>query len=262
MNTVAIRSLFLLSSRLKIEQRQLYQLIRAAESCYCLKDAEGQLQLGLILQEFPNPVGAIGDYYKAFYLTRTGAFEESQRNLEHALIYAPESYKAKSLLALSSLEERRNNFDDAVKLRIEASLLNKPQVTLKSQLGIAALMGMQGDHHYAAKHLEQFLPLAYAIGPSPVYLLLRACQAGMGLSHVRIQPEAQLRIHSPSKLEEVLRSLKPPATMDRVVRRRNYLSPASRQGCLRGACTKAKRSDSLRFERATGGSSTRGALYL
>ena len=127
------------------------------------------MQLGLILQEFPNPIGAIGDYYEAFYLTRTGAFEESERNLEHALIYAPESYKAKSLLALSGLEERRNNFDDAVKLRIEASLLNNPQVTLESQLGIAALMGIQGDHRYAAKHLERFLPLAYAIGPSPVY---------------------------------------------------------------------------------------------
>ena len=124
MNTNIIKSLFMLSSKLKVERGQLYQLIQAAESCYCLKDAEGQRKLGRILKEIPNPFSAIGDYYEAFYLTRIGQYEESQKNLEQTLIYAPEDYKAKSLIALGGLEERRQNFQEAMRFRTEVTKFN------------------------------------------------------------------------------------------------------------------------------------------
>jgi tetratricopeptide (TPR) repeat protein len=158
MNTNVIKSLFILSSKLRVKQGQLYQLIQAAESCYCLKDAEGQRELGGILKNFPNPIGAIGDYYEAFYLTRTGQYEESQRNLNRALVSAPESYKAKALIALGGLEERRGNFDEALRFRIEVPKFNNIPFTLESNFGVAALLGMQGDHIQAIKILESLLP--------------------------------------------------------------------------------------------------------
>ena len=103
MNTKILSSFFILSSRLNFET---YRIIRLAESCYCLKDAEGQKELGIILKGIPE-FNSIGAYYEAFYLTRIGQFEESRKNLERTLNYAPDDYKAKAFLALSGLEERR-----------------------------------------------------------------------------------------------------------------------------------------------------------
>jgi tetratricopeptide (TPR) repeat protein len=169
MNTNIIRSLFMLSSKLKVERGQLYQLIRAAESCYCLKDAEGQRELGRILKAFPNPFGAIGDYYEAFYLTRIGQYEESQKNLERTLIYAPEDYKAKALIALSGLEERKMNFDESMRFRLEALKFNKIPLIVESEFGIAILLGRQGEHKHSIKIFESFLPALRLFKGTPLY---------------------------------------------------------------------------------------------
>ena len=69
-------------------------------------------------------------------------------------------YRAKALLSLSAVEERSGNFDEALRLRLKASCLDVPSVVVESQLGIAAILGMQDDHKHAVKHLERFLPLA------------------------------------------------------------------------------------------------------
>lgn len=169
MNTNIIKSLFMLSSKFKFERGQLYQLIRAAESCYCLKDAEGQQKLGSVLKEFPNPFGAIGAYYEAFYLTRTGQYEKSQKNLEQTLIYAPEDYKAKSLIALGGLEERRQNFQEAMRFRTEVSKFNNISFNLEAGFGIAALLGTEGNHKHAIKILESFLPALRLLKGTPLY---------------------------------------------------------------------------------------------
>ncbi|HKP86935.1 MAG TPA: hypothetical protein VJZ26_12610 [Blastocatellia bacterium] len=79
MNTAAIKRLLtILSSKAEIERTRLYQLINLAERSYCLKDAHGQRELGLLLQEFPAPFDLIGNYYEAIYLNQANLFDEAK----------------------------------------------------------------------------------------------------------------------------------------------------------------------------------------
>jgi tetratricopeptide (TPR) repeat protein len=171
MNTAAIKRLLtILSSKVEIERTRLYQLVDLAERCYCLKDAQGQRELGLLLQEYPPPFDLVGSYYEGVSLSQTSLFDEAKKRLEQVYEHGPARYRAKALLSLSAVEERSGNLDEALRLRLQASRHDVPSVVVEAQLGIAAILGMQDDHPHAVKHLERFLPVARMINKdTPLY---------------------------------------------------------------------------------------------
>jgi tetratricopeptide (TPR) repeat protein len=171
MNTAAIKRLLtILSSKAEIERTRLYQLVDLAERCYCLKDAQGQHELGLLLEECPSPFDLVGNYYEAIYLNQLNLFDEAKKRLERVYEYGPTIYRAKALLSLGAVEQRSGNLDEAMRLRLQASSLDIPSVAVESQIGIASLLGAYGDHRHAVKNLEQFLPLARMINrDTPLY---------------------------------------------------------------------------------------------
>lgn len=171
MNTAAInRLLTILASKVEIDRTRLYQLIELAERCYGLKDIKGQRELGLLLQGYPPPFDLVGSYYEGVSLCQTNLFDEAKKRLEQVYEHGPAMYRAKALLSLSAVEERSGNLDEAMRLRLQSSRLDIPPVVVESQLGIAAILGMQGEHKHALKHLESFLPLARLLGKdTPLY---------------------------------------------------------------------------------------------
>jgi hypothetical protein len=171
MNTATIkRLLIILSSKAEIERTRLYQLVDLAERCYCLKDAQGQHELGLLLQKFPPPFDLVGSYYESIYLNHLGLSDEARKRLERVYEHGPEKYRAKALISLGAVEEKRGNLDESMRFRLHATALDIPGIRLEAQLGIAVLLGIQGEHQHAVKHLEQFLPLARMINrDTPLY---------------------------------------------------------------------------------------------
>jgi hypothetical protein len=164
MNTATIKHLLmLLSSKVEINQTRLYQLVDLAERCYCLKDAQGQRELGLLLQEFPHPFNLVGNYYESIYLNHIGLSDEARKKLERVSEHGPEKYRAKALISLGAVEEKRGNFDESMKFRLKATSFDIPSIRLEAQHGMAVLLSLQGERKHALKHLESFLPLARMI---------------------------------------------------------------------------------------------------
>lgn len=170
MNTATIkRLLILLSSSGKIELAQLYQLIQAAESCYCLKNTKGQYELGAILKTFPKPLSFIGDYHQVAHLYKQGHKDKALEILDLVRNFAPREYQGKSLLTVGGIHQLEGDYDEAMKVRLVASKSETLSVVLDAALGIAALLGARGKHANAVEYLEGILPLASKLGPVPLY---------------------------------------------------------------------------------------------
>jgi AraC-like DNA-binding protein len=173
MNTDAIkRFLMFLSSAVKVERGQLYQLIHAAETSYYLRDVQSQHEIGLMLQSFGYPFSQVGKYYESVFLYRTGQFEKARELLECVAESAPARYRSKALFSLSAVEERIGRFEESLRLRLQIPLSDDPVFSLETQQSIAVLRSREGRHHAALHDLERLLPLAHIIGKRkhPAYL--------------------------------------------------------------------------------------------
>jgi AraC-like DNA-binding protein len=165
MNTDAIRRfLTVLSSAVRIERGQLYQLIQSAEVSYCLRDIDSQREIGVLLQSFEYPFNQVGKYYESIYLYRTGQFEKARELLESVAESAPTQYRSKALLSLSTVEQRIGRFEESLRLRFQGSACDDPVTLLEAQRGIAILRSVEGDHRAALRDLERLMPLAHIIG--------------------------------------------------------------------------------------------------
>ncbi|HXU38909.1 MAG TPA: helix-turn-helix domain-containing protein [Blastocatellia bacterium] len=167
MNTSAIkRFLTVLSSTVKLERGQLYQLVQSAEASYCLRDIESQREIGLLLQSFGYPFNQVGKYYESIYLYRSGEYQKATELLENVADSAPAQYRSKALLSLSAVEERIGHFEESLwlRLRVRTSLRDDPLISLETQQSIAVLRSLEGDHGTALRDLERLLPLAHIIG--------------------------------------------------------------------------------------------------
>jgi len=172
MNTDAIkRFLTVLSSTLKIEQGQLYQLIQSAETSYYLRDIQSQHEIALLLQSFGYPFSQVGKYYESIYLFRSGQYDKARELLECVADSAPAGYRSKALLSLAAVEERIGRFEESLRLRLQISAIDDPVRLLEVQCSLAARRGIEGEHRGALRDLERFLPLAHIIGKRrhPVY---------------------------------------------------------------------------------------------
>jgi AraC-like DNA-binding protein len=166
MNTEAIRRfLTILSSTVKVERAQLYQLVQSAETSYCLRDIESQRQIGQLLQSFGYPFNQLGKYYESIYLYRTGQFEKARELLESVAESAPARYRSKALLSLSAVEYSIGRFEESLRLHLQTSSTCDDLVTLlEAQRGVAMLRSTEGKHRAALRELERLLPLAHVIG--------------------------------------------------------------------------------------------------
>ena len=166
MNTDAIkRFLTALSSAVKIERGQLYQLVQSAETSYCLRDIDSQLEMGLLLQSFGYPFNQVGKYYESIYLYRTGQFEKARELLESVADSAPARYRSKALLSLSAVEQGIGRFEESLRLHLQiSSKCDDPVTLLEAHRGIALLRSVEGDHRSALRELERLMPLAHLIG--------------------------------------------------------------------------------------------------
>jgi tetratricopeptide (TPR) repeat protein len=103
-------------------------------------------------------------------LSQTSLFYEAKKRLERVYEHGPAKYRAKALLALGALEERSGNLDESMRLRLQATSFDIPSIRLQAQHGMAVLLGIQGEHQHALKHLESFLPLVRMINrDTPLY---------------------------------------------------------------------------------------------
>ena len=160
MSTTTIkRFLMLLSSARNLEREKLYQLLQKAEYCYCLKDSKGQYEFGKSLSLFAHPFDLVGDYYQSFYLYKSGQKDVAREKLQRVLDEGAQAYKDKALLTLGAIEQSERNIDEAIKLRFAASKSEFLSVHVEAAIGIASILGSQGDHPKAIEHLEQVLPL-------------------------------------------------------------------------------------------------------
>ncbi|HXF38089.1 MAG TPA: AraC family transcriptional regulator [Blastocatellia bacterium] len=165
MNTDAIkRFLTALSSAVKVERGQLYQLVQSAEASYYLRDLQSQHEIALLLQSFGYPFSQVGKYYESIYLYRSGQFEKARELLECVAESAPARYRSKALLSLAGVEERIGRFEESLRFRLQVSSCDDPVTMLEAQCGMAARRGIEGEHEAALRDLERFLPLAHIIG--------------------------------------------------------------------------------------------------
>ena len=173
MNTDAIkRFLMLLSSAVKVERGQLYQLIQSAETSYYFRDIESQHEIALLLQSFGYPFNQVGKYYESIYLYRSGQFEKARELLECVAESAPSRYRSRALLSLAGVEERIGRFEESLRLRLQVSSCDDPVTFIEAKYSMAARRGIEGEHRAALRDLERFLPLAHIIGKRshPAYI--------------------------------------------------------------------------------------------
>jgi len=153
-----------LSSAVKVERGQLYQLIQSAEASYYLRDIQSQHEIALLLQSFGYPFNQVGKYYESIYQYRSGQFEKARELLECVAESAPTRYRSKALLSLAGVEERIGRFEESLRFRLQLSSCDDPVTLLEAQYSMAARRGIEGEHRAALRDLERFLPLAHIIG--------------------------------------------------------------------------------------------------
>lgn len=162
------RFLMLLSSRSGIEQARLYQLVQAAERCYCLRNMKGQYEFGSALKLFNPPFDLIGEYYQAGYLYIQGHKDAALEILDTVREQAPCAYQDKSLLTRGGIYQLEGDIDESMKVRLAASKSETLSIALDAALGISALLGMEGKHDKAVEYLESVLPHASKLGDVPL----------------------------------------------------------------------------------------------
>lgn len=165
MNTSAIRRfLTALSSTVKIERGQLYQLVQSAEANYWLRDIQSQHDIGSLLQSFAYPFNQVGKYYESIYLYRTGQCARAKELLESVAESAPAQYRSRALLSLSTVEQSIGHFEESLRLRLQSLSTDDPVTLIEAQRGIALIRSVEGQHRTALRDLERLLPLAHTIG--------------------------------------------------------------------------------------------------
>ena len=165
MNTDAIkRFLTALSSAVRVERTQLYQLIQSAEASYYFRDIQSQHDIGLLLQSFGYPFNQVGKFYESIYLFRSGQYDKARELLECVADSAPARYRSKALLSLAAVAERIGHFEESLRLRLQVSSIDDPVRLLEVQCSMAARRGAEGEHRAALRDLERFMPLAHIIG--------------------------------------------------------------------------------------------------
>lgn len=162
------RFLMLLSSARNLEREQLYQLLHKAEYCYCLKDSRGQYEFGKALSLFDSPFDLIGDYYQAVHLHKSGQKQMAIEKLERVQQEVKGIYSDKAKLTLSGMREVDHDLDDALRLRFDLAKSEFLPIVIESAIGIAAVLGSQGEHDKAIEHLERVLPLISKLGNVPL----------------------------------------------------------------------------------------------
>lgn len=153
-------------------------LIALAEHAFKLRRVDiveqaSQFLLALPLSgEYQN----IGLYYEAAALNLRGRFTDVRSLLERLIEKLPQSFRAKSLTALSSSYLVTGDFRSSLSLCIEAGRaaicndLYDPQSIIISQRNIAIIKSITGNHPGALADLEKTLPLVRMLGRWQPYL--------------------------------------------------------------------------------------------
>jgi tetratricopeptide (TPR) repeat protein len=158
----------LLSSAKESQRQQLYQLLEKAEYCYCLKDVRGQYEFGKALSLFSYPFDVVGDYYQSLYLHKTGQKHVAYEKLGKVRRELKGSYADKATLMLSGIMATDHDLDKSLKLRLDLTKSESLTVVVESAIGIAAILGSQGEHDKAIEELERVLPLLPKLGNVPL----------------------------------------------------------------------------------------------
>ena len=162
------RFLMLLSSAKESQRQQLYQLLEKAEYCYCLKDVKGQYEFGKALSLFSYPFDVVGDYYQSLYLHKIGQKHAAYIKLERVRQELKGTYADKATLMLSGIMATDRNIDESLKLRLNLTKSEFLPVAVESAIGVAAILGSQGEHDKAIKEIERVLPLLPKLGNTPL----------------------------------------------------------------------------------------------
>jgi len=102
------------------------------------------------------------------YLHKIGQKQTAFEKLERVRQEVKGIYADKAALVTSGLKEFDNDLDESLKLRLELAKSESIPVVVESAIGIASILGAQGEHDNAMAHLERVFPLLSKLGNMPL----------------------------------------------------------------------------------------------
>lgn len=158
------------------------QLIEVAEQAYVTRNLDALEEVSQILMSLPVEASRqIGLFYYALQIKRKGQFDEAQRLLETVADNAPPAYRARAIQGLGALYFDRGQFDETLRLQLEAlrAVPNKTahglQTALIAHWEIAIIQSLDGDHKGALSNLESLRPFVNLVATQRPFYFYAYC---------------------------------------------------------------------------------------
>jgi tetratricopeptide (TPR) repeat protein len=143
----------------------------------------------------------VGIYYQAHIINTKGRSSEAQQLLETVTENAPLKYRARAIQALGLIHLNRGQFDDSMRLFVEAARAGSsnnsgdPITLLMAYSNISIIKSVNGDHKEALADLEKLWPLVRLITPhSPFYFYVYHADIAYELAFLSRIDEAEAAI--------------------------------------------------------------------
>src|SRR5258706_11581229 len=155
----------------------IQSLIRLAEHSFGLRDVTTLQDVSDVLANLPFTKAAqVGRYYQAIAASRIGQADEAMSLLQAVADDAPLVYRARAIQTLGSIHHRHGQYDEALRLFHEASLVASPEngrdplTTLLVQLELSCIKSDMGDHRGALADCDRLSPLVQIVArQNPLY---------------------------------------------------------------------------------------------
>ena len=158
--------------RLLTEQARQALAFRQVEA---LGDA-AQILVNIPLKHYQS----IGHYYLGWALYKNKKIDEAKIEFEQALS-APDTYKARSLISLGTLEAIRGDVESELRYYLESMKASQSLSTrLEAARGIALLKAREGFHQSSLKDLEDMSALVFKSEPIDLFLYLNSLAVELG----------------------------------------------------------------------------------
>jgi tetratricopeptide (TPR) repeat protein len=160
------------------------RLIRKAEAAHAFRQFDIVKEVGQILFNFPiKEYSSIGLYFigVAFNSCGNGDQDKAKSIFERVADSAPDRYRAKAILSLAAVSFNTRDYDSALYFYNE-TLKAAPlgSASIQAIRTIAMLKGMAGDHHRAAKDLENLCSLIKYAPPHVYFDCLNSLAVELG----------------------------------------------------------------------------------
>lgn len=181
-SAMSLRTLYRMLISLTDQERVHQQIILAnllisfAETATGFKDWEVRGKMGEMLMTLSLPEARqIGAYYQALTRYQRGEKDQSYVDVEKLIDNVPPVYSARIVQTLGRLHHEKGNFDEAIKMHIEAhrSALNESkynlQAALIAELQLSCILSDLGYNKASLSKLENAWPLVKLVSKQNSY---------------------------------------------------------------------------------------------